>query len=274
MEKNSYTIGSDPEVFVANKEGKVESIIGLLSGTKEEPLDIGRNCSVQEDNILAEFNIPPVTTLAEFLDHINYCKEYIETIIAAKGLQLHYASSEKVRKKILNNKQAKTFGCSPSYNVLKEEISTVAVEELTDEQKLIRSSGFHIHIGHDNPEDDELNDKIVLCFELFVTIPLMVMDNDEYNRRLLYGLIGDSRTKPYGVECRSLGGYFLKDDETITIVWERVQEALKFCEESPFSASELRNFLNTCVKEDGTIDFKVFENVQKFLNIKELKLTT
>lgn len=268
----NFLIGSDPEIFIKNEDGVLSSIIGILNGTKDNPIDIGKGCSVQEDNILAEFNIPPAKSLEEFKNSINYSKDYIETVLAPLGKVLHYSSSEIVPKEVLVDPKANIFGCAPSFNVLTESISDVDTTLFTEEQKTMRSSGFHIHIGYDNPTE-EMNDRLVMSFEIFVTLSLLNLDNDKYNRRSLYGLIGDSRSKSYGVECRSLGGYFLKNDESITLVWNQLQKALKFATESKHTNNDLKDMLLYCVDfENNIINTDNVNIMLEHLNIQKLEL--
>ena len=235
---SKYLIGSDPEMFIKDKTGKIRSGIGIFNGTKDKPIDIGNGCAIQEDNILVEFNIPPTNNLSNFLDSISYSKEYIKTLLIPLDFELHYSSSERIEANILEDERTQIFGCSPSYNVVTQDMSVANFEFLTESERLIRSSGFHIHIGYENPTE-EFSERLVLCFELFVTLSLLKLDNDKYNRRMLYGLVGDARMKPYGVECRSLGGYFLKDEKLLTLVWERTMKAIDFEENSFISTKKL-----------------------------------
>jgi len=224
----NITIGTDAEVFF-KEDDYVVSVVGLIGGTKESARPIGKDCFVQEDNILAEFNIPPVTNVQDFLSNINYCKDWLEVNYPAYGL--HFASSEKIERWLLMDAEAQTFGCAPDCVVDYKEDRDEQTEDEKEESLIektsscIRTSGFHIHIGYENSTIDT-NREIVKLFEKYVTMPLLLSDKDDYNRRLMYGKAGSYRNKDYGVECRSLGGYFLKDDATISNVWDRVQQVL------------------------------------------------
>lgn len=221
----NVTIGTDAEVFL-KYEDTVISAIGLIGGSKKEPRDIGNKCFMQEDNILAEFNIPPITTKKEFLDYINYCKDWLD--INFPELTLHFSSSEMIEDFILSDIKAKEFGCEPDlvvdFSDKSDSMNIDDFEKLNQKRadKLMRTSGFHIHIGYDNP-NMETNREIVKLFEKYVTMPLVLEDLDILNRREMYGVSGSYRNKSYGVECRSLGGYFLKSDETINKVWDLIQ---------------------------------------------------
>ena len=65
-------IGSDPETFLRDAAGKYISSVGLIGGSKDEPMPIGNGCSVQEDNVTVESNTPPTNDPQEFVNAINY----------------------------------------------------------------------------------------------------------------------------------------------------------------------------------------------------------
>jgi hypothetical protein len=243
-----FLIGSDPELFLKDENNNIASVIGLIGGTKYEPMNIGNECSIQEDNILAEFNIPPVNTFNHFLSSIEYCKSYISTLIASKGLSLHYSSSEMINELILLEPEAQLMGCSPSINIITKTESHLQAWEIPKELQNLRTSGFHIHFGYNEP-NEEFNSRLVLCFEICTTLPLVSFDHDPFDRRQFYGKFGDCRFKDYGVECRSLGGYFLKDPDTIKKVWEGIENTMALFN-SKISTKELEEMVSFCIGED------------------------
>lgn len=113
---NHYTIGADPELFIINrKTGKVVSSIGLIPGEKGNPWvgeDMPKGFGLEIDNILAEFNIPPVTSREGFINNIQYMKNYIEKFVQEKNpdLGILCAASQRVDKNQLKSKEAKLFG--------------------------------------------------------------------------------------------------------------------------------------------------------------------
>lgn len=113
---NNYTIGADPELFIINtKTRKVVSSVGLIPGEKGNPFvadDMPSGFGLETDNILAEFNIPPVTTQEAFINNIEYMKQYIDKFV--KEINPDYgilcAASRMVDKSQLRSKQAQLFG--------------------------------------------------------------------------------------------------------------------------------------------------------------------
>lgn len=225
----NITIGSDLEMFVTDHDGNLESVIGVIGGTKTKPKYIGELCDIQEDNILVEGNIPPVTSFEDFYKYIEYIKSYVN--INHPQFVLKYTSSEMAPMHILADERAKTFGCEPvliiDYN---DEGDVIPYDEfemsIADKQySRKRTGGFHIHIGYEDPSA-EVSREIVKLFEKNVTLQLLSEDVDDHNRREFYGKAGEYRLKPYGLECRSVGSAFLKDETTLRKVWDGVQKTI------------------------------------------------
>ena len=115
-----FTIGSDPELFIFNtKTKKVASAIDKIPGSKEEPFKEGlpEGFGLQTDNILAEFNIPPVTDVDDFIKNIEFMKNLIKDRVKEidPNLDILCAASSKVPMKELRHPQAREFGCDPAF---------------------------------------------------------------------------------------------------------------------------------------------------------------
>lgn len=116
MKINSITIGADPELFIINeKTNKVVSSIGIIPGEKGNPYvgeDMPEGFGLETDNILAEFNIPPVTNKSAFINNIEYMKLYINRFVKEKNpdLGILCAASKIVNKDQLQSEQAQRFG--------------------------------------------------------------------------------------------------------------------------------------------------------------------
>lgn len=110
---NNITVGSDPEFFLRNKEtGKFISVIGMIGGTKDEPIPISdEGHGLQEDNVSVEATIPPCKTKEELIQNINFIKDYITKVHAKpNGLELYIGASATFDEDQLNNDKAQEFG--------------------------------------------------------------------------------------------------------------------------------------------------------------------
>ena len=127
MQISRITVGADPEMFIINeKTGKVVSSIGIIPGEKGDPYvaeDMPEGFGMEIDNILAEFNIPPVTDCESFVNCLNYMKNYIRDYV--KKVNPDYgikcSAYELVDEDQLQSEEAQRFGCSIDFNAYTEE---------------------------------------------------------------------------------------------------------------------------------------------------------
>lgn len=245
----NITLGTDPELFAySHIEKKYKPMCGLIGGTKTKPLSIVKDqpgFTLQEDNVSIEFTIPPVKDLKEWLNNINFVKDYIrETVLKPLLLVPDYISSARFLKEDLNSKAAQTMGCDVSYNAY-----TFAPNKVDRKDYTLRTSGFHIHIGYDNP-DPEISIEIIKAMDLFLGVPSVLIDPDK-ERRKMYGKAGEYRLTSYGVEYRPLGGFFLLTDELLTWAFNNTMKALEFVNTGGIitNESDIIKAINNCDKE-------------------------
>lgn len=116
MQLRNVTIGADPELFIINSEtGKVVSSIGLIPGVKGDPYvseDMPKGFGLETDNILAEFNIPPVKDCANFIANVLYMQDYIRKFVKNidPKLDIKCSASEIVDKDQLQTPESQEFG--------------------------------------------------------------------------------------------------------------------------------------------------------------------
>lgn len=227
MNIENVTIGADPELFLINsKTREVVSSIGIIPGEKGNPYrskDMPEGYGLEIDNILAEFNIPPVTTKEGFIEAMTYMKDYIKKFIKAKNsnLDILCKASMMVNEDQLQSPEAKLFGCSVDYNAYTEEPNPKPKGERTN----LRSAGFHIHIGY---KDCNVDTSLLLIkyLDMYLGIPSVLKDSDT-KRRSLYGKAGCFRLTPYGLEYRVLSSYFLSTKTTLAWVWKGIFRAIR-----------------------------------------------
>lgn len=184
---SNITIGADPELFIINsKTGKVVSSIGLIPGTKGNAYvddTMPKGFGVEIDNILAEFNIPPVTTKEGFINNILYMQDWIRSFV--KNINPDYdikcSASEMVDADQLQSEEANLFGCDPDFNCY-----TKTKNPKPKPPKNLRSAGFHIHFGYAN-FDVETSLKIVRLFDSIVYSGMTfdLKSNDHIRNRLV-----------------------------------------------------------------------------------------
>lgn len=251
-------IGADIEVFLKDASGKYISAIGLIGGTKDNPRSLGiEGHAVQEDNVAAEFNIPPARTAKEFIDNINTSLIGLLNLLPS-NLSIDLHSSATFDDDQLIPAMAKEFGCSPDYNAY-----TLAENKkpcLKDEPNL-RCIGGHIHVGYDNPSMTT-NVDIIHQLDFLLGIPSLVLDDDT-NRRKLYGKAGSFRPKPYGVEFRTLSSFWIAENGTMEWIFNAVQEAVERINNDNLLTSLCKEKVQQCINGGNTEMAKQFVNVYK-----------
>ena len=229
MELSNVTIGADPELFIINeKTKKVVSAFGLIPGEKGNPWrsdDMPEGFGLETDNILAEFNIPPVKDEINFVNNIVYMQEYIDKFVKSKNpdLGIKCIASQTVPKSELQSDQAKLFGCDVDYNAYTMKANPKPKGTSTN----LRSAGFHIHVGYENPDVDT-SLSLVRYMDVFLGIPSVVKDKDK-KRRSLYGKAGCFRLTDYGVEYRVLSSAMMGSTSKLSFIWKQLQKVMKAC---------------------------------------------
>lgn len=203
----AITIGTDPEAFVVREDGTVDIAVGKIGGDKLVPLPVNGG-AVQEDNVLAEFNIHPSSTEEQFVTTINTVIQEMEQLLCFHGLSVLFKPSHWFQKEDLaaGGYQAVQFGCDPDYNAYTGEVNPKPNTETT-----LRTAGGHVHIGYNNP-DEQTNRELVIACDLLLGIPSVLLDGDT-ERRAQYGKAGAFRHQPHGVEYRTLSNFWLASDD-------------------------------------------------------------
>ena len=219
---DNVLLGADPEVFLLDqKTNKYVSSIGLIGGSKENPRDLGNGIFVQEDNVLAEFNIPPAKTLEEFKGSITRGVKEIELLLP-KGVVVDIKPYAFFGEDQLRHEKALEFGCTPDFNcwTLEQNISPTAKDQT------LRTGAGHIHFSWDNPELP-ISRELGRALDLYTAVPATLI-SDEGPRKELYGKMGCVRFKAYGLEYRTLSNFWLKTEALIEWAYQASMEAIAF----------------------------------------------
>lgn len=192
------TLGTDFELAILDENtNDFKSVVGRLGGTKDEPLSIGEGCFRQEDNVAAEFNIPPVDNLTDWLQHIVYCIETGTDLIKENFDEYHTlipVSSANYLPIELQTDAAKLFGCEPSYSAYMDSMNQPV--DATKAESL-RSFGFHIHVGFRSVEGAEFSEfqRFMRYMDVYLGLPSILIDRDTQRSKVGYGKPGDFRYK-------------------------------------------------------------------------------
>jgi len=215
-------LGSDPEFFIESLDGTLKSIIGLIGGSKDNPkiIDDHGDFKIQEDNVAAEYNIPPSFNREQWIQHILWPQKYIQQLIGTDKFKISRKASASFPQEELNHPKALEFGCDPDFNAWNMQIN----ERPYCEDYNFRTCGGHIHVGLDDKSPESIIHTIRVL-DKYIGVWSVMADPDT-KRRQLYGKSGCFRPQPHGCEYRSLSNFWIFDEPTIGEIWDRVQHAL------------------------------------------------
>ena len=212
-------LGSDPEVFLVNAEGKPISSIGYINADKWNPMqipDMPKGYTLQEDNVSLEYGIPPAKSKEAFVRSINAVMqkslEYLPELSFSKLSCIIFPEDQ------MQHPMAHIFGCEPDFCAWDQKEN----KKPEPPHKFMRSAGGHIHV-----ETKQDPYSVVQRMDLFLGVPSVLMDEGEA-RKQLYGKAGACRVKKYGVEYRTLSNYWIFEDKLISWVWDQTERALNY----------------------------------------------
>lgn len=216
-------VGADIEVFMANPANAViVPCVEVFKGTKAEPYhppSWDEGYFVQEDNVMCEFNVPPIAGARNGQKVMDKAKTYINKLAGTKKLQPVWNKvSHRFVLDDLKSKQAQTFGCEADYDAYA--VGARRVFPKADEASPWRSCGGHVHIGGDFKCPDFV---AALFAEYYMGIMfngLWTSPGKKVRRKEWYGLPGIFRPKPYGIEYRTPDNYWLRDSDNIYYMYD------------------------------------------------------
>lgn len=256
----AFTIGADPEIFVENAKGELIPAFMFLKSKTDKNVDKTSNTaqgnkSVYWDGFQAEFETSAPTCLAWLTDSIHLGLR--KTLELAKKVDKNAKLSSKTVVEISENwmKNAKpehlAFGCNPSYNIY-----GLSGKEEPGNQVNWRFAGGHQHygIGKQNQKDIE---EIVKSLDAILGVACVSAfeEFDSPIRRQYYGLPGEYRLPPHGLEYRTLSNAWLCHPLMCHLTFDLGRQAIKF------GKAGLRPNFNASEKE--IIETILYSDVEK-----------
>lgn len=219
------SIGADPEIFV-RKDGELVSAYGLVEGTKKDPKKV-KNGAVQVDGMALEFNIDPAKTPRKFVNNIKSVMAQLKEMVPDHEFEI--APVAKFGRKLIEEQpeEAQELGCEPDYCAYSEGQNYPPNADLP-----FRTASGHVHIGWTDGVDPHHPEHFKACcifareLDFYLALPSLLMEPAN-NRRELYGKAGCFRPKSYGMEYRTLGNFWLKNEEYMEWVFKTIHVVSK-----------------------------------------------
>lgn len=246
IRSDEVTFGADIEHFIAKKPPQSEyeqygypynprdvvPCVGICEGTKDKPWRNEKwqtGFGLQEDNVMLEYNVPAVKTAKNFGNVIKKAQRYARSFLKEKDLVLVMDKTyHEFHAAHLTSPQAETFGCEPDFDAYEMGRKRINVPNFNN----LRTCGGHLHIGGNFKCPDWV---AVLMFEfvLFHSFGSTWVLNPKDPRSKWYGRPGIFRSKPYGIEYRTLSNWWTQDAYNSTAIAQRLGTTAKTLIETP-----------------------------------------
>lgn len=258
---NSFLkIGTDAEYFVSNEDG-VGSAIGLIGGSKAEPKIVPYG-NFQEDNVLAEFAIDPVSSKREWLSHIRIVSEHLRGVMKHRSYSLVCKSSHVYDKAKLKSfdSLAMEMGCEADFNVYEDKENTKPNARTT-----LRTAAAHVHFSYVGPTKQK-TDNIIKCLDYILGVWSVIEDTDTL-RRELYGKAGACRYKEYGGEYRTLGNFWLTTESKKEYVYDVTRNCVQYADallprlHGVLNEKDLQGIINGYRREQALLLYPLLANI-------------
>lgn len=276
----SGSSGSDPEMFVEDKDGNLIPAFKFL-GPKSKPYQstgkndyYGNRNNVYWDGFQAEFDVYPNGCFSGTADSIHFG---LNALLEAarkydKNAKISHRTVFDIPAELMADAKPEhvNFGCMPSLNAY-----NMKGLDLPGHEVHFRPAGGHMHFGIYNLEKKQAP-AIVKAMDAILGVASVSMfaQFDDPRRRKLYGLAGEYRLPSHGIEYRVLSNAWLMHPLTAHIIFDLGRTALMVgmknrlgewkCDEA-----EVVRIINEC---DVTAARKVLtENKETLLRFLEVK---
>jgi Phage phiEco32-like COOH.NH2 ligase-type 2 len=226
-------IGSDPEIFVEDEKGQIIPAFHFL-GSKGNPNKareiVHGNNNIYWDGFQAEFDTCANSCMGYHTDSLHYGLEGL--LKAAKKFNPNAKLSSKTVFDIPPELIQKSlpehvaFGCNPSLNVY-----GIEGDKSPGDKTYFRPAGGHIHFGFPAAyKAPEIITKMVKALDALVGVAGVsaFAKFDDPRRRMLYGLAGEYRLPPHGLEYRTLSNAWLFHPMIANIFFDLARSTTEF----------------------------------------------
>jgi len=231
MKTSDVALGSDPEIFLEKGDGTLLPAFNFLPSKYNPLMTPEEGCKYYWDGFQAEYNITPSKDLTECLKSIRYGLKAL--LVAAKKHDPSARLSTKtvfetpldmLRQLNETSPELVEFGCMPSFNVY-----GIEGEHLDGVNCPHRFAGGHIHFGISKSKDamENIADIVKALDAVLGVACVSLFENfDNPVRRKYYGLVGEHRLPPHGLEYRSLSDAWLFNPKLASMVLDLSRRVL------------------------------------------------
>lgn len=229
---HTFSIGSDPEIFVTDENDIIIPAFDFLASKESKktrsPDRIYGNLPVYWDGFQAEFETSAQGCLGWHTDSVQLGLEGVlqHALKYHKKAKLTNKTTIDIPQDVMDKASPEhtEFGCMPSLNIYGLEGMKVSGREVP-----FRSAGGHIHFGVGKIADARIS-KMVKALDAILGVACVSMfaSFDDPRRRTMYGLAGEYRLPPHGLEYRTLSNAWLCHPLIMNLVFDFARKVLVF----------------------------------------------
>jgi hypothetical protein len=228
---HGFSIGSDPEIFAQTGKGELLPAFEFLPSIKS-PVISPTGQRVYWDGFQAEFQTEAAGCLERHLGSIHSGLQTVLNAARAKDKTATLSSKNifDIPPKLMEASKDEhvNFGCMPSFNIYGLKGLQIPPREIP-----FRPAGGHIHFGIgvlDPVKGKERIENVIKALDKVVGVACVSLfqDYDRPERRQLYGLPGEYRLPPHGIEYRTLSNAWLIHPMIANLVVDLSRKAFMF----------------------------------------------
>lgn len=235
--RHNFLIGSDPEIFITDKDNVLIPAFNFLPNKTDatnkkhkrmSTMGVEYFNSIYWDGFQAEFDTLATGCLSFHVDSVQAALENLYKLAKKHNpdAKLSVQSTFDIDPKIIEASKDEhvAFGCMPSFNIY-----GLKGMELSGREVMYRSAGGHIHFGCGKKTEEEIK-RIVKALDAILGVACVSLFQgfDNPKRRSMYGLPGEYRTPPHGLEYRVLSNAWLSHPLIMHLVFDLSRKAFMF----------------------------------------------
>lgn len=248
----SSTIGSDPEIFVTDKNDNVIPAFKFLGPKSKPTIKVGNRYGIYWDGYQAEFETEVNICLAYHCDAVQRMLEALnnEAKKYSPDARLNIKSVIDIPMESLENEAEEhvQFGCMPSFNAYKEKSFITNGREVP-----FRMTGGHIHFGIGKQTKKQANNIVKALDAISGIVGVSLFASlDDPRRRRLYGRAGEYRLPKHGLEYRVLSNAWLCHPMIMHLTFDLARKALDVGRKDmlkyfwKYDEKKVRDIINSC----------------------------
>lgn len=267
----AITLGADPELFVQHGDTTLFPAFEFL-GSKDSPTKTESGTDSYWDGFQGEFTVTAAEDITQVVSSI---KSGLKSVItnARKKDKTAFLSPLTVVHTPLSELATlplkyTEFGCMPSFNAYE-----ITGKGMPGDKVAHRFSGGHIHFGCGPLSDEQVNKTVRTLDALLGVAGVVMFQNlDDTVRREHYGLAGEYRLPPHGLEYRVLSNAWVFHPELAANILDFARKVFEYSLTNKTVDAESADVVYAILHNDVNLAKDILKKNKDLLDSFDLKL--